>query len=99
MRREIKMDVKVIRLFSGEEVICFGKEVEGGWKVEKPGMLVPTENGVGIMNMMPYTTIGEETTFIKDAMVGFVTNPVPGLEEQYRSINQTIVTPDKSIIL
>ena len=93
------MDVKVIRLFSGEEVIGFAKEVEGGWEVEKPGMLVPTENGVGIMNMMPYTTISDETTFIKDTMVGFVTNPVPGLEEQFRSINQTIVTPDKSIIV
>lgn len=93
------MDVKVIRLFSGEEVIGFAKEVEGGWEVENPGMLVPTENGVGIMNMMPYTTISDETTFIKDTMVGFVTNPVPGLEEQFRSINQTIVTPDRSIIV
>jgi len=51
------------------------------------------------MNMMPYTTISDETTFIKDTMVGFVTNPVPGLEEQFRSINQTIVTPDRSIIV
>lgn len=93
------MDVKVIRLFSGEEVIAFAKEVEGGWTIKKPGMLVPTEKGVGIMGMMPYTTIEEETTFIKDSMIGFVTHPVPGLEEQYRGINQTIVTPDKNIIL
>ena len=93
------MDVKVIRLFSGEEVICFGKEVEGGWVIEKPGMLVPTEKGVGIMGMMPYTTIEEESTFIKDSMIGFVTHPVPGLEEQYRSINQTIIAPDNKIIV
>jgi hypothetical protein len=92
-------DVKVIRLFSGEEVICFGKEVDGGWSIEKPGMLVPTEKGVGIMGMMPYTTIEEETTFIKDSMIGFVTNPVSGLEEQFRSINQTIIAPEKKILL
>jgi len=95
------MDVKVIRLISGEEVICFAKEVEGGWSIEKPGMLIPTEKGVGIMGMMPYTTIEDEVTYIKEAMVGFVTNPISGLEEQYRSINEktTIIAPEKKIII
>lgn len=92
-------DVKVIRLFSGEEVICFAKQVEGGWSIEKPGLLVPTEKGVGIMGMMPYTNIESQATFIKEAMVGFVTTPVAGLEQQYRSINQTIITRENKIVM
>lgn len=96
------MDVKVIRLTSGEEVIAYAEKVADGWEIDLPGMLVPTENGVGIMGMMPYTKIQEQKTLIKESLVGFVTEAVDGLEKQYRQLNNdtpTIIAPEQKIIV
>lgn len=91
-------EVKILKLITGEEVICFAEVTEDGWNVKHPGYLIPTEKGIGISPMMPYTTIDESNTFLKNSIVMLALDPVKGLEDQYRSIYQKIITPDKKII-
>jgi hypothetical protein len=92
--------VQVIRLTTGEEVIAFAEKVKSGYKIDKPGLIVPTENGVGIMVWMPYTVMQEKETILNENVIAFVTQAVSGLEEQYRKINSTIdLPPEKKLIL
>ena len=91
--------IKLIRLTTGEEVLCTVKEVEGGVKISDPALLVPTEKGIGLMDMMPYSIMGEEETFIRDEFIMFVTEPIEGLRKQYQSNYSKIITPDKKLII
>jgi len=93
------MRVKVLRLTTGEEIIATVKEKDDGYHLENPGFIVPTEKGVGIMDMMPYTKIPEKGVFIPSIHVLFVTEPVGGLEVQYKKLHSKIITQDKSIIM
>ena len=94
------MEVKVIRLVSGEEIITFiSKKTNDGYQLDNPCFIVPTENGVGLMELMPYTKISENV-FIKTESIVFMTEAVAGLEDQYKKVNSKIdLPPEKQIIL
>ena len=95
------MEVKVIRLVSGEEIITFiSKKTDDGYQLDNPCFIVPTENGVGLMELMPYTKISENGVFIKTESIVFMTEAVPGLEDQYKKVNSKIdLPPEKKIII
>lgn len=91
--------IKIIRLISGEEVVATVKEVEGGYNITDPALIVPTEKGIGLMDMMPYSAMGESETFIKESVIVFVTEPIEGLLKKYQSLYSKIITPDSSLII
>lgn len=95
------MEVKVIRLVSGEEIITFiSKKTNDGYHLDNPCFIVPTENGVGLMELMPYTKISENGVFIKTESIVFMTEAVPGLEAQYKKVNSKIdLPPERQIII
>ena len=93
------MDVKVFRLVSGEEIICFAKKETNGYYLEKPCFIVPTEKGVGLMDMMPYTNISKKGIRIQSQSIVFVTEAVEGLEEQLKQAHGAIITQNKKLIL
>lgn len=90
--------IKLLRLTSGEEIIAEVNEVAGGYTIEDVSILLPTENGIGLADLMPYSKMNEQKTFIKESSVLFVTEPVNGLTEQYKSIHSKIITPPRNII-
>jgi len=91
--------IKLIRLISGEEVVAAVKEVDGGYNISDPALIVPTEKGIGLMDMMPYSSMGESETFIKESAIVFITEPVAGLLKKYKSLYSKIITPDSSLII
>lgn len=94
------MEVKVIRLVSGEEIISFVREDEHSYHLQNPCFIVPTEKGVGLMEVMPYTVISEKGTDIKKSSIVFITEPVSGLQEQFKRAHSKIdLPPEKKLII
>ena len=91
--------IKLIRLTTGEEVLCTAKVEENGLTISDPALLVPTEKGIGLMDMMPYSKMGEEETFIENQFIMFVTEPIEGLRKQYQASYSKIITPEKKLII
>jgi hypothetical protein len=90
--------IKLIRLMSGEEIIANVVDKDIGIEVSDVSLIVPTEKGIGLMDYMPYSTISDSTTFIKNDFIAFVTEPVDGLKKQYQQIHSKLITPNQSII-
>jgi hypothetical protein len=95
-------EIKLIRLVSNEEIMSYTTVYEDTVVINKPMVLVPTETGVGLMQMMPYTNIGEVATTIKKDKIVFITTPVATLIKKYESVvNKTpeIIVPDSKIVM
>jgi hypothetical protein len=90
--------IRLIRLTSGEEIICEAKETEGGYNCTDISLIMPTEKGVGLMDWMPYSQIPEKGVFIGDAVIFLVTEPVEGFLQQYKSLHSKIITPKQGLI-
>ena len=91
-------EVKLIRLTSGEEILCTIKhEHENALVMENPTIIIPTqERSIGLAPWMPYAKT-ELVEIAKSAIV-FVIEPVDQLAEQYNSIHSRIITPNQRII-
>ena len=90
--------IRLIRLTSGEELICEAKDHEGGYICTDISLIMPTEKGVGLMDWMPYSQIPEKGVFIKNEIVFLVTEPVEGFLQQYKSLHSKIITPSQGLI-
>jgi len=91
--------IKLFRLISNEEIIAFCNECENGWEIENPTLIVPTENGIGLMPMMPYSKVQEQKTFLKESVIAFVTEPVPQLVEKFKGIHSKVYMPESGIVI
>lgn len=91
-------DVKLIRLTSGEEILCTIKhEHEHSLVMENPTIIIPTqERSIGLAPWMPYAKT--ELVDISKSSIVFVIEPVEQLAEQYNSIHSRIITPNQRII-
>jgi len=93
-------DVKVVRLSTGEELICTIEKVEGDVMWAKDvAILIPTQqNSLGLAPFMAYTDCSKQMA-IKDKDIMFVANPVDDLTAQYQQMFGQIATPNKKIIV
>lgn len=91
-------DVKLVRLSSGEELLCAMKsETVDGITIEDVTVIIPTENrNIGLAPWMPYAET--DGMFIKKDYVAFIIDPVDQLAEQHRSIHSKILTPNQKIV-
>ena len=77
-------DVKIIRLTTGEEILCKSEKTNTGWKAKKAALIVPAGRGsIGLMGWMPYTKAYEDGIEIEDAHVMFVSEPHEELYNEY----------------
>ena len=90
--------IKLIRLMSGEELIANVIDKDIGIEISDVSLIVPTEKGIGLMDYMPYSKISDSITFIKNDFIAFITEPVEGLEKQYKQIHSKIITPSQGLI-
>ena len=91
-------EVKIIRLTSGEEVLCKAEKTDTGWKANNPAIIVPAGQGaIGLMGWMPYTKAYEVGIDIKDEHIMFVNEPQEELYNEYNdAFGSGIIVPKTS---
>lgn len=92
-------DIKIVRMNSGEEVICEIKEMsDTDLTIENPTIIIPTQDrNIGLAPWMPYAKTDKMT--IQRSFVAFMVDPVDALANQYKSIHSKIITPTQSIVV
>ena len=90
-------EVKIIRLITGEEVLCKAEKTDTGWKANKAAIIVPAGQGsIGLMGWMPYTQAYNDGIDIKDEHVMFVSEPHEELFNEYNdAFGSGLVVPKK----
>ena len=83
------MNIKVVKLVTGEDVICEYKEKDENYVImEDPViiMTVPTEEGIGISMALPWGMISDKREFeIRKDHIIYEIDPPEELSNQYSS--------------
>lgn len=97
---EKTMELKLIRLVSGEEIICSLVENDDSVTISDGFVLIPGGEGkIAFMPFMPYTTASDDGVTISNDHVMFVTTPVEELAAQIKTQLSGIITPPKQGII
>jgi len=90
------MEVRIVRLSSGEEILCKCETNESSTTIKNPAILMPMGGGqLGMMEWMPYADYKELD--IDNKFVMFVIKPQLELLNQYNeSIGSGLVIPTKN---
>ena len=92
-------DFKLIRLVSGEEIICVLEENKTHYIIKDGYNLIAPEPGkIGFIPFMAYTKQTKTGIKILKEHVMFVTEPLDSLADQVRGESSGILTPDKRIV-
>lgn len=88
------MNVKLIRMVSGEEVIAKVVDESGGdYLVKNPAILLPAGQGrLAVVPWLPYAEA--ETMTIPSKIVGFVVIPKPDLVREYTDMTSGLLLPN-----
>lgn len=91
-------EVKIVRLTSGEELLCTVASMdEHTIVIEDPTIIIPTQDrNIGLAPWLPYAE--SDRVEMRRKSVMFMVDPVAQLAEQYRSIHSKIITPNQSIV-
>ena len=93
------MTVKIVRLTSGEEIIADVSEVEGGFHLKSPALILPTGQGsIGLMPWMPYADHNGGIE-LKNSFVVFTIKPHDELINEYNTAfgNGLVVPPKQTV--
>ena len=95
------MEIKIVRLKTGEEILCEYSVSEHRKMVHiKNGlMIVPTETAIGFVPFMVYAELLDNTFTVKSSHVLWVVDPVAELIEKHQDTFSAIVTPESKIIV
>ena len=94
------MTVKLIRMWSGEDVITdVVEETNDYYKIENPIVAVPSpqENRIAFAPWSPL--VKKDTLDVIKRYTVYITDPQPDIVEQYNSMFGKISTPTKKLIL
>jgi len=86
------MNIKIIKLVNGDELICDLEESKTKLKVKKPLLLAFQENRLVFVPFMQYTSAMDGFEILPTNIM-FVTNPVDSLINDYQMATSQIVTP------
>jgi len=90
-------EIKIVRLNSGEEILCKHTLKDGMHTLEKPLVIIPTGEGkIGFMGWMPYADIEKTGVNISDSFVAFVVDPDKELKQDYVGFTTGVVAPVKN---
>jgi len=91
------MEVKIVRLSSGEELICKCDETETTVKVKNPALLIPMQGGqLGMMAWLAYADFKEIE--IDKKFIMFIIRPQVELMNQYsENMGSGLVVPNKNV--
>ena len=94
------MSVKIIRLISGEEIICnFTKNDDGTVHLKDPSVLIPSPEGKLLLaKWIPYANTENGVTLSSTHLV-FVIDPQKELAEHFTNVVvNNLVVPGKKLI-
>jgi len=91
------METRIVRLSSGEEIICKCETDGTTTKIKTPAVLVPMQGGqLGMMGWMPYADYKELE--IDNKFIMFTIKPQVELMNQYNeNLGNGLVVPEKKI--
>lgn len=89
------MNIKIIKLTNGDELICDLEETKTKLKIKKPLLLAFQENRLVFVPFMQYTTAMEGFELLPTNVL-FVTDPVDSLINDYQMATSQIVTPPQA---
>jgi|TARA_R110000824_G_scaffold278292_1_gene466448 hypothetical protein len=91
------MEVRVVRLSSGEELICKYETDGATSKIKNPAVLIPMQGGqLGMMGWMPYADYN--VLEIDNKFIMFAIKPQIELMNQYNeNLGNGLVVPEKKI--
>jgi len=80
------MSTKIVRLTSGEEIICSYSEKDGMCELKKPAIIIPTGQGqLGLMPWLGYADLGGKPVEIDSKFIVFVVDAQNDLLNEYNS--------------
>ena len=81
------MSVKIVRLTSGEEIVCTCEKNEDTYTIKKPAILIPTGKGtLGLMPWLAYAELsGGNSIEVSEKFVMFVVEPQKDLLNEYNT--------------
>ena len=90
-------EVKIVRLTTGEEVLCKAEKTDTGYTVKKAALIVPAGAGsIGLMGWMPYTKAWETGIEISNEHIMFVSDPQDELMDEYNdAFGSGLIVPKK----
>jgi len=89
------MNIKIVKLVNGDEIICDLEETKTKLKVKKPLLLAFQENRLVFVPFMQYTSAMEGFELLPTNAL-FVTDPVDSLINDYQMATSQIVTPPQA---
>ena len=90
------MNIKIVKLVNGDEIICDLQETKTKVKLNKPLLIAFQENRLVFVPFMQYTTAMEGFE-LQPTNVLFVTTPVDSLINDYQMATGQIVTPPTAV--
>ena len=91
-----KFMIRLIRLVTGEDVICQLERLRSSVKLKKPHRLLLTKDGLASMPLCPFSK--DEVYEINPANILFEVEPEPDIRDSYATQVGAIVVPSSSII-
>jgi len=92
------MNVKIVRLNSGEEILCNLTTTDTHHTLKDPLIIIPQPNGqIGFMNWMPYASM-DAGVEISNSFIAFVLNPDEQLNKEFHSYTSGIIVPDTATV-
>ena len=86
--------VELVRLVSGEEVLAKIENLGEGTKLNKPHLIIPTQQkSIALMPWCPYSNIQEEGVVVPNDKIVFITSPHNDLVKEYTTMVTGIEMP------
>lgn len=82
---------KLVRLFSGEEILCKVKTNDNSITLQEPILIIPA--GEGRIGFSPYCPFTESDITIKNEHIVFVVEPTASLSDNYLQATTGITVP------
>ena len=88
-----EIGLRMVRLTSGEEIVCKVVDNDTTYTLKKPHILIPMKEGqLAIVPWCPYADIGTDGIELKKDHVMFVVKIDTGLADQYNQMTTGLVT-------
>ena len=86
------MNHRIVRLSSGEEVLCDLVVTGDSYILREPAIIIPAGDGnIGLAHWLPYAQ--NDAVTVSKKFVVFVIEPVPQLDSNYNAMMSPIVVP------
>lgn len=98
-KNQMKDELNLVRLVSGEEVVALVTEHESTYTLKKGWVLIPGGEGkIAFMPFMPYTKAENGLSIPKDKVM-FVVEPIEELGQQVKTQQSGLIVPEQQGII